>query len=94
MAALNMSVKHGQTVEAARANFDAGISRAEAKFGAYIKTIEWSDDRTAATLKGPGFEVNLKVDADSVHATGHVPFFFKLFEGQVRKFVEETLTRG
>ncbi len=42
-------------------------------------------------LSGTGFEVNLSVDAESVHATGHVPFFFKLFEGQVRKFVQETL---
>lgn len=91
MAALKMSVKHGQPFAVASANFDSGISRAEAKFRSQIRQVEWSDDRSSATLKGPGFEVLLKVDADSVHATGHVPFFFKLFEGQMRKFVEETL---
>jgi Putative polyhydroxyalkanoic acid system protein (PHA_gran_rgn) len=91
MAALKMSVKHNQTFEAARANFVNGITRAQEKYGSHIGRIEWSPDQTAATLSGTGFEVRLSVDPESVHATGHVPFFFKLFEGQVRKFVQETL---
>ncbi len=94
MSAIKMSVKHGQTFDVAKANFDKGITAAEAQFGKFIKTVDWSDDRTAARLAGPGFTIDLNVDADSVHATGDVPFFVKFMEGPIRKFVEQTLKTG
>lgn len=91
MANLNMSVKHGQTFDDARANFEKGITAAEAKYGKHFREISWSDDRTSARLSGPGFEVNLRVDRESVHATGHVPFFVRMLEGPIRKFIQEAL---
>ena len=94
MSALNMSVKHGQSGDEARANFQKGIEAARAKYGAYIKNVEWSDDRTSARLSGPGFDVVLKVDDESVHAEGQVPFFVRFLEGPIRKFVEQTLKSG
>ena len=91
MASLNMSVKHGQPFETAKANFEKGLTAAQEKHSIYIKTVAWSDDRTSAKLSGPGYEVTLHVDQDSVHANGSVPFFVKFMEGPIRKFVEETL---
>lgn len=91
MATLNMSVKHGRPFEVAKTNFDKGILAAQEKHHLYIKTVEWSQDRTSAKLSGPGYEVTLHVDQDSVHANGSVPFFVKFMEGPIRKFVEETL---
>lgn len=94
MSAMNMSVKHGQSFETARAHFEKGIGSAQAEYGKYIKKVEWSDDRTSARLSGPGFEVELKVDGDSVHASGRVPFFVRFMEAPIRKFVEKTLAPG
>ena len=91
MAALNLSVKHGQSFEVARANFEKGITRAAAKYGSYIQRIDWSDDRSEARLNGSGCDVRLTVDAEAVHATGQVPFYFKMFEGRVKQFVQEAL---
>jgi hypothetical protein len=91
VAALDMSVKHGQTWDAARANFENGVAQARAKFPAYVRGVAWSDDRTSAHLTGPGFDVVLSVDADSVHARGTVPFFVRMLEGPIRRFVEESL---
>jgi hypothetical protein len=91
MAALNMSVKHGQSWDDARANFQKGISAAETQHAKFIRSVEWSDDRTSARLLGPGFAVDLRVDEVSVHAVGDVPFFVKFMEGPIRKFVEDTL---
>lgn len=91
MASLDMTVKHGQSWDEARANFVKGVTAAHAQHGHYIKGVEWSDDRTSARLTGPGFSVNLAVDPESVRATGTVPFFVKFMEGPIRKFVEHTL---
>ncbi len=94
MAALNMSVKHGQPFEVAKANFEKGISAAQAQYGKYVKQVEWSDDRTSARLSGSGYSVDLRLDGESIHATGEVPFFVRFLEGPIRKFVEQTLQSG
>lgn len=91
MAALNISVKHGQTWDVARANFVKAVSTAEAEYGAYLKEVEWSEDRTSARLGGAGFDVRLTVDLESVHASGHVPFFVRMMEGRLRKFIQHAL---
>lgn len=94
MAALNMTVKHGQSFEAARAHFETGVTQAQAKYGAYIRQVDWSDDRTSAHLTGSGFDVVLKVDDDAVHASGQIPLYAKLLESPVRKFIEDTFKSG
>jgi hypothetical protein len=90
MAALNRTFKHGQTWELAKANFETGIRNAEARHGAHFRSIEWSDDRTSARLRGKGFELHVRVDPECVHVTGQVPFFMKAFEGPLMRFIAET----
>ena len=90
MAALNMTIQHGQTPEAARANFEKGVTPAREKYGSYVRQVEWSDDHTSAHLTGSGFDVVLSVDDTAVHATGTIPFFAKMLEAPVRKFIEDT----
>ncbi len=92
MAALNLSVKHGQTWDVAKANFEKGLARAGEKFGSYVRSVEWSDDRTSALVNGSGFNVRLWVDQEAVHAEGDVPFYVKFLEGSIRKFAQEALT--
>ena len=46
MAELNMAVKHGQTAEVARANFEKAITTAHAQHGRWIRQVEWSPDRS------------------------------------------------
>lgn len=93
MAAVNMSIKHHQTWDEARSNFVRGITAAEVHYGRYIKKVEWSEDRTSAKLSGIGYHVDIRLDEESVHAVGHVPFFVKLLEPQARKFIEQTLQK-
>lgn len=91
MASLNMSIEHGQTWEEARVNFEKGITAAGVRYGKYIRLVEWSDDRTSARLRGKGFDVQLRLDEHSIHADGEVPFFVRMLERPIRRFVEETL---
>ena len=94
MAELNMTVKHGQTADAAHANFEKGITAAHAQHGRWIRQVEWSADRKSAILSGPGYRVTLSFDEQNVYARGNVPLAFKLLEGPMRRFVEQTLAEG
>ncbi|MFO0888516.1 MAG: hypothetical protein U0790_05130 [Isosphaeraceae bacterium] len=91
MAELNIAVKHGQTAEAARANFEKAIHEAQAQHGRWIHRVDWAPDRKSALLAGPGYELTLSFDDVNVYARGQVPLALKLFEGPVRRFVERTL---
>lgn len=91
MAQLNMSFEHGQPWDSARANFESSIERARQEHGRWIHSVTWSEDRTAATLAGPSYEVVLQLDPTHVHAQGKIPLALKLFEPAVRRFVERTL---
>ena len=93
MSLLNLSVKHGQTWEVARVHFEEGITEANAKFGMWIRRVEWSPDRTFAKLFGPGFEVEMWVDVQEVHAKGDFSTFAKLFEVLLKAFLQQTFRK-
>jgi hypothetical protein len=94
MAEVNISVPHGQTVEAARVNFETAIGEAQAQHGRWIQRVEWSEDRSSAVLSGPGYRVTVRFDEVNVHVRGQVPLALKLLEGPVRRFVRQTLGNG
>jgi Putative polyhydroxyalkanoic acid system protein (PHA_gran_rgn) len=89
MAQIKRTIPHGQSWDAARVNFVRGIDRAIAEHGKHFNHVEWTPDKTAAKISGPGFALNLNVDPTAVHVTGHIPFFLKFLEGPVLKSVEE-----
>jgi hypothetical protein len=90
MPRLNLAVPHGQPWELARANFEKGISDASTQHAIWIQRVEWSSDRTAATLYGPGYEVLVSLDAEKVYATGTIPIFPWLLEQPLKRFLEGT----
>jgi hypothetical protein len=89
MSFLSLSVKHGQTWEAARVHFERGITEANATFGVWIRRVEWSADRTSAKLFGPGFEVEMWVDSQEVHARGDFSTVAQLFEVPLKAFLRQ-----
>ncbi len=93
MPLLNLSVKHGQTWEVARANFEKGITEARTKFAIWIHRVDWSADRTSAKLSGMGFVVEMWVDAQEVHATGDLPAFARLLEAPLKAFLRQTFQK-
>jgi hypothetical protein len=88
-----MSLKHGQnaTPEVVQSHFERAIAEAQARYASWIHSIEWSGDRRSAKLAGPGYNVSLTLDGESVHASGQVPLAFKLLEGKIRSLVERML---
>ncbi len=68
MARLDMAVDHGQTPEVARENFEKAITAAQERYGKWLSRMEWSPDRTAVTVAGTGFDVEISYDDRKVYA--------------------------
>jgi hypothetical protein len=94
MAQLKLAIAHGQPMEDAAVRFQAAIREAQDRFGTWIRRVDWSDDRHAATLSGPGYEVRLWFDDRDVHAQGRIPLAWKLFEGAMQSYVKCVIERA
>jgi hypothetical protein len=91
MAHVDLAIEHGQTPEAARANFEQAISTVQTRFGKWVHGVEWADDRSSVKLAGTGFSVDLTYDNKNVYVRGTVPIAFKLMERPVRTFIAHAL---
>lgn len=91
MAKMDMAVDHGQTAEAARANFERAIAAAQSQYGRWIGRMEWAPDRTAVDVSGTGFDVRLSYDDRKVYARGTIPMAAKLLEAPIRAFLARAL---
>jgi hypothetical protein len=79
MPLINLSVQHGQSFEEARSRLEAAVHKVMSQFGALVRQVAWSADRSRVRLDGRGFWVELWVDAHDVHATGDIPLLGALF---------------
>jgi len=91
MSLMNLSVKHGRTVEEAKARLEMAVNELCTRFGAMVQRVEWNTDRTAAKAFGPGFEGEVRVDAHEVHATLDVPLLVGLFSAAQLSGMKEVL---
>ncbi len=72
MSVLRLSVQHGTTREQARDRVAQAITAAAAKVGPLLRGAQWSADRDAVKLNGPGFVVDLTIDDREVHMVADV----------------------
>ena len=78
MSLINLSMKHGRTFEDARAQLSKAVDQVSSTFGSFVQRTEWAQDRNSVKLAGTGFEIDMRVDSESVYVTGDVPFLGKL----------------
>ena len=94
MAALNLTVRHGRSLEDARRGLEAAVQRVSGQFGPLVRRVEWAPDRHRVKLDGAGFWVEMWVDAQDVHATGDIPMLAGLLGGQLgaglKQIVQQT----
>jgi hypothetical protein len=67
------------------------VSEVQTRFASAVKSVTWNTDRTAVTLTGPGVRVDLKVDAEHVHATGDIPLLGNLLGSSFGQKISEGL---
>jgi hypothetical protein len=72
MPLVNLTVKHGQTLEEARRRLEVAVHEMTVQFGAIVHRVEWTGDRSRVKLEGAGAWAEIWVDAQDVHATGDI----------------------
>jgi hypothetical protein len=78
MPLINLSVKHGRTLEEARSHLEAAVHKVHNQFKALVRQVAWSADRSWVRLDGVGFWVEMWVDAQDVHLSGDMPLLGRL----------------
>jgi hypothetical protein len=91
MSLLNLTVRHGRTLEDARRGLEAAVQRISGQFGPLVRRVEWASDRHRVKLEGAGFWVEMWVDAQDVHATGDIPMLAGLLGGQLGSGLKQIL---
>ena len=93
MSLINLSLKHGRSLNEAQASLEKAVADVQKMFGAMIHRSDWSSDRNRVRLDGAGFWVEMSVDDQQVHASGDIPFLAGLLGGPLggglKKILEE-----
>jgi hypothetical protein len=73
MALINLSVKHGRTLEEARSCLETAVHDVHSLGRTLVRQVVWSADRNQVRLDGMGFWVEMRVDAELVYVSGDLP---------------------
>ena len=93
MSLINLSVKHGRSLEEARSHLEAAVHKVYSQFRALIQQVTWSADRTRVRLDGLGFWVEMWVDAQEVHVSADIPLLGGLLGGPVATELKQIVQR-
>ena len=91
MPLIDLTVKHGRTLDDARRGLETAVHRASAQFGSLVRRVEWTADRNRVKLEGVGFWVEMWIDPDVVHATGDIPLLAGLLGSQFGSGLKQIL---
>jgi hypothetical protein len=83
MPLITLSVQHGYTFEEARQRLETAVPDVTKRFGALVRRVEWSTDRSQVRLEGIGCWIEMQVDAQAVHVSADIPVFGSLLGGSV-----------
>ena len=97
MSLINLSVKHGRSLEEARSSLEAAVHKVHSQFKALIHQVAWSADRNRVRLDGVGFWVEMWVDALEVHVSGDLPLLGRLLGSSMatalQRIVQQTFQK-
>jgi hypothetical protein len=97
MPLINLSVKHGRTLDEARDQLEAAVQKVSSQFKALIRHVTWAADRTQVRLDGVGFWVEMWVDVQEVHVSGDMPLLGGLLGSPVatglKQIVQQTFRK-
>jgi hypothetical protein len=91
MPLINLSVKHGGTVEEARSHLKTVVDKVHSQFRTLVRQVAWSADHNRVRLEGVGFWVEMWVDPQEVHASGDIPLLGGLLGSPVAKSLKQIL---
>lgn len=97
MALVNLSLKHGRTLDAARDGLEMTVTALRLKFGHLLRQVEWAPDRHSVKLTGIGFEIEIRVDPQDMHLTADSVLLGKVMSSSIvnglRGIIEQIFQR-
>jgi hypothetical protein len=97
MSLINLSLKHGRSLEEARSHLEAVVYKVHTQFKTLIRQVTWSTDRHRVRLDGLGFWVEMWVDALEVHVSGDLPVLGRLLGSPIatalQRIVQQTFQK-
>ena len=93
MSLINLSVKHGRTLEEAQRHLETAVREVHSRFQALVQRVEWSADRQQVRIEGMGFWVELWVDTQEVHIRGDIPLLGGLLGTPVADSLKQIVQR-
>jgi hypothetical protein len=88
---INLSLRHGRTIEEARSHLKTAVDMIASQFGALVRQVAWSADHSQVRLDGVGFWIEMWVDAQEVHASGDIPLIGGLLGSSAGTRLEQIL---
>ena len=97
MPLINLSIKHGRTLDEAQRQLETAVREVHSRFQSLVRQVEWSTDRRQVRLDGVGFWVEMRVDAQEVHVSGDIPLLGGLLGSSVasslKQIVQQTFQK-
>ena len=93
MSLINLSFKHGQTLDAARSDLEKAVQDVRAKLGPMVRGEEWAADRNSVLLSGPGFKADMRVDPQEIHVAMDVPVLGGLLGNPIAAGLKDILQK-
>ena len=97
MPLINLSLKHGRSLEEAQSHLEKAVHEVQQRFQTLVQQVKWSADRSWVRLDGTGFWIELWVDAQEVHAAGDIALLGGLLGGPLttglKQIVQQTFQK-
>jgi hypothetical protein len=93
MPLIDLTVKHGRTLEEARRRLEVAVQEMTVRFGTIVRRVEWTMDRSRVKLEGAGAWAEIWVDAEDVHATGDITILGGLLGAPLTSGLRQILQR-
>ena len=93
MPLITLSVQHRHSLDAARNHLESAVQELTSHFGALVRRVEWSTDRSQVRLEGSGGWITMQVDVHAVHLSADFPGLGRLLGGSVTTRLKAILQR-
>ena len=92
MAKIEREINHSLGLEGGKAAVSALADKLQSSFGSFINSVDWNDDKTAATVKGKGFDGSFKVTDSKVSIVMNLGLLTSPFKGKIENEIDKHTT--
>src|SRR6476646_9428286 len=91
---LTFTLKHGTSQDEARQHLRSAVGEVQGRFGGMVRSADWSADDNAVKISGPGFDVDMRVDAERLHVAAHLGVLGGLLSGPFMRGMKAIVQRA